>query len=76
MVQLMDANTAGGYPKPGKIIDADLPVLAQVPLGKPVRFQSCTFEETMAARDVQHLQSVKIRRLMTMAQERSRGEVN
>lgn len=75
VVQLMDANTAGGYPKLGKIIDADLPVLAQVPLGKPVRFQSCTVEEAMAAREVQHLLTDRIRRLMTMARDGCRGEM-
>ena len=75
VVQLMDANTAGGYPKLGKVIDADLPVLAQVPLGKPVRFQLCTVEEALAAREIQHRQTDRIRRLMTMAQDGCRGEL-
>ncbi len=75
VIQLMDANTAGGYPKLGKIIDADQSVLAQIPLGKSIRFQSCSIEEAMAARDRQHLQTENIRRLMTRAQEHSQGEI-
>ncbi|ASJ71919.1 biotin-dependent carboxyltransferase family protein [Granulosicoccus antarcticus] len=76
VVQLMDANTAGGYPKLGKIIDADLPVLAQIPLGETIRFQSCTIEEATTAQDRQHLQTESIRRLMTMAHGRCQREIN
>ncbi|MGQ7846802.1 biotin-dependent carboxyltransferase family protein [Granulosicoccus sp. 3-233] len=76
VVQLMDANTAGGYPKLGKIIDADLPVLAQVPLGKPVRFQACAVEDAVAAREAQQRQTDRIRCLMAMAREDYRGAMN
>ena len=67
VVQLKDANTAGGYPKLGKIIDPDLHILAQIPLGKTVRFELCTVQEAIAARDEQTLQADRIRRLMAAA---------
>lgn len=49
VVQFADANTAGGYPTLGVVIEADLPVLAQVPLGGTVRFARVSVPEAQAA---------------------------
>lgn len=38
VIQLNDANTCGGYPKLGVVIDADLPLLAQARLGTSIQF--------------------------------------
>jgi biotin-dependent carboxylase-like uncharacterized protein len=47
IVQLGDANTMGGYPKLGVVIEADLRRLAQTAFGACVRFVAC--DESMAA---------------------------
>ncbi len=47
IVQLSDANTMGGYPKLGLVIEADLRRLAQTALGASVRFVAC--DEAVAA---------------------------
>ena len=54
IIQLSDANTAGGYPKMGAVIDADLWRLAQARLGSRVRFAETDHAgaiEAMAAID-------------------------
>lgn len=38
IIQMAEANTCGGYPKMAHVIDADLPLLAQVPIGSALRF--------------------------------------
>ena len=57
IVLLADAQTIGGYPVIGHVIGADLPLLAQLRPGDPVRWQPCTIDEAHrawrdAARDV------------------------
>lgn len=49
IVQMADANTAGGYPRLASIIDADLWRLAQARIGARIRFQAVSFEEAVAA---------------------------
>lgn len=49
IIQLSDANTAGGYPKIGTVIEADLWRLAQAPLGSFVRFEEVSYEAAVAA---------------------------
>jgi allophanate hydrolase subunit 2 len=46
---MADAQTTGGYPKIGVVIEADLWRLAQVPLGALVRFKRVTPDEAAAA---------------------------
>jgi len=41
IVQLSEANTLGGYPRVGVIIQADLRHLAQAPVGSCIRFELC-----------------------------------
>ncbi|MEL7465957.1 MAG: biotin-dependent carboxyltransferase family protein [Pseudomonadota bacterium] len=49
IVQLAEANTCGGYPKLGVVIEADLGRLAQVRHGETVRFRAVTRGEAIAA---------------------------
>ncbi|MDT4825672.1 putative protein YbgK [compost metagenome] len=51
MIQLADANTSGGYPKIGHVIDADLALLAQAPIGSRVRFNAATQQQALAAQE-------------------------
>jgi biotin-dependent carboxylase-like uncharacterized protein len=44
-----DAQTAGGYPKIGAVITADLWLLAQARLNTTIRFVECTREEALEA---------------------------
>lgn len=53
IVQMVEANTAGGYPKLGVIIDVDLPLLAQCRPGRRVRFECVDWTAAMAARAAQ-----------------------
>lgn len=50
IIQLNDCNVSGGYPKLGVVIQPDLRVLAQVPLGGRVNFQRVGPDEALAAR--------------------------
>jgi allophanate hydrolase subunit 2 len=49
IIQLADGNSAGGYPKIGVVIEADLWRIAQAAPGNVLRFVSCTLEEAHAA---------------------------
>lgn len=49
IIQLSDANTAGGYPKIGVVIEPDLWRLAQARLGQHIRFVEVTLEEGVTA---------------------------
>jgi biotin-dependent carboxylase-like uncharacterized protein len=51
MIQMSDANTCGGYPKIGLVIGADLWRLAQVRLGRRIRFSEVSLAQALAARD-------------------------
>jgi biotin-dependent carboxylase-like uncharacterized protein len=49
IIQLADAFTAGGYPKIGTVIAADLWRVAQAPLGTALRFVRVDYEAALAA---------------------------
>jgi antagonist of KipI len=49
IVLLADAQTIGGYPVIGHVIAADLPLVAQLRPGDPVRWQPCTIDEAHRA---------------------------
>jgi 5-oxoprolinase (ATP-hydrolysing) subunit C len=53
IVLLADAQTTGGYPRIGVVIEADLWKLAQIQVGKTLQFKSCTQEEARLAREEQ-----------------------
>ncbi len=45
IVLMADHQTTGGYPRPGHVITADLPKLAQLRPGQPVRFAEVSIDE-------------------------------
>jgi 5-oxoprolinase (ATP-hydrolysing) subunit C len=49
IIQLSDANTAGGYPKIAAVIEADVWRLGQARLGTFVRFKEVTYEAAVEA---------------------------
>ncbi len=49
IIQLSDANTAGGYPKMATVIEADLWRLGQARLGSFLRFEEVSHEAAVAA---------------------------
>lgn len=49
IIQLSDANTAGGYPKIAGVIDADLWRLGQAPIGSRLRFVEASAADAIAA---------------------------
>ncbi|WP_409076565.1 biotin-dependent carboxyltransferase family protein (plasmid) [Pantoea sp. C3] len=48
IIQLADANTCGGYPKIGTIIESDLWKVAQCPVGCQLRFEFIGLDEAIA----------------------------
>jgi biotin-dependent carboxylase-like uncharacterized protein len=49
IIQLSDANTAGGYPKVATVIEADLWRLGQARLGSFIRFEEVTYDAAVDA---------------------------
>lgn len=49
IVQMADANTAGGYPRIACVIEADLWKLAQARIGSSIRFEQCSHADAIAA---------------------------
>ena len=49
IVQMSDANSAGGYPKIASVINADLPLLGQARLGGQIRFAQTDYTTAVAA---------------------------
>jgi antagonist of KipI len=46
---MADRQTAGGYPKIGHVISADLPIAGQLAPGDFIEFHVCTRQEAVAA---------------------------
>jgi allophanate hydrolase subunit 2 len=63
IIQLADSQTAGGYPKIGTIIEADLWRLGQAKLGASLRFVETTYLEALEAADSVHAYLDKVRNL-------------
>lgn len=63
VIQLADANSAGGYPKIGVVIDADLWRLGQLPPGSALRFTWCSLVEARAAEAATDIYLATLRRL-------------
>lgn len=61
IVQLSDANTAGGYPKLAAVIDADLWRLGQARAGIRVRFIDCAYREALQAKQALDAYMAKVR---------------
>ncbi|QEH96958.1 5-oxoprolinase subunit C family protein [Gluconobacter thailandicus] len=49
IIQMMDANTCGGYPKIATVIEPDLRLLGQTPVGRAVRFVTVSRDEAVTA---------------------------
>jgi 5-oxoprolinase (ATP-hydrolysing) subunit C len=64
IVQLADANTCGGYPKFATVIEADLGLLAQAPLGSRVRFAETDRGTAVAALREQAAWLSKLRKVL------------
>ncbi len=63
IIQLADGNSAGGYPKVGFVVEADLWRIAQAASGRRLRFVETSFEESRTAE--RHIESylTELRRL-------------
>lgn len=51
IIQVRDAQTSGGYPKIGTVIEADLWRLGQARLGSALRFVQVSYDDALAAHD-------------------------
>lgn len=51
-VLLPECQTTGGYPRIATVIPSDLPIVAQAPMGAPIRFEFVTLEQALAAERV------------------------
>lgn len=62
-VLLCECQTIGGYPRIGTVIDADLPRIAQAPMGAPLRFRMITLEQAdeIAARHAKDIAALSRR---------------
>ncbi|MEA9389272.1 biotin-dependent carboxyltransferase family protein [Acerihabitans sp. TG2] len=49
IIQMRDAQPSGGYPKFGTVIDADMWVLGQIPVGSLVRFIQVSYQQARVA---------------------------
>lgn len=49
IIQMRDAQPSGGYPKLGTVIDADMWLLGQVPVGRHVRFVEVDWQQATEA---------------------------
>lgn len=63
LIQLAEANSAGGYPKIGVVIEADLWRIGQLPPGATLRFVLCSLPEARAAEQVSDAYLASLRRL-------------
>ena len=60
---MADRQTAGGYPKIGYVISADLPLAGQLAPGDFIEFVLCTQQEAVAALIARERQLLRYRRL-------------
>lgn len=63
LIQLAEANSAGGYPKIGVVIEADLWRIGQLPPGGTLRFVWCSLAEARAAEKAAEAYLAALRRL-------------
>jgi 5-oxoprolinase (ATP-hydrolysing) subunit C len=63
LIQLAEANSAGGYPKIGVVIDVDLWRIGQLPPGGVLRFVWCSLAEARAAEQAAAAYLATLRRL-------------
>jgi len=71
IIQLSDANTAGGYPKIATVIEADLWRLGQARLGSRIRFVEVAYAEAVAAMQPVRAYLDRLARLAALHRSRS-----
>lgn len=64
IIQMAEANTCGGYPKIANVIDADLSLLAQAPVGSNLRFLEIDLAEAINAQKQQDLELNELERTL------------
>jgi biotin-dependent carboxylase-like uncharacterized protein len=72
IIQLSDANTAGGYPKIAGVVEADLWRLAQARIGSCIRFVDTTYDDAVAAMAPVDAYLAQIRRVVELYRQRPR----
>lgn len=73
IVQMCDAQTAGGYPKIATVIEADLWRLGQARLGSKLRFVETSYGDAVAALDEVRAYLDELRRLAALYRARARA---
>ncbi len=66
IIQMSDANTAGGYPKMAGIIDSDLWRLGQARIGSRIRFVQATVQEALEVEQAIDVYFADIRRTLPL----------
>ncbi len=70
IVQMVEANTCGGYAKLGVIIDADLRLLAQMRSGEELKFRPVGWQEAASATRALDRQFVSLRTSLEIMRQR------
>jgi 5-oxoprolinase (ATP-hydrolysing) subunit C len=73
IVQMRDAQPSGGYPKIGVVIEADLWRLGQAPIGSRIRFRQTSWDEAIAAGELNARWLTEARRLADLHRGRTRS---
>jgi biotin-dependent carboxylase-like uncharacterized protein len=73
IVQMRDAQPSGGYPKIGVVIEADLWRLGQAPIGSRIRFMQTSWDEAIAAGELNARWLTEARRLADLHRGRTRN---
>ena len=72
IIQLSDANTAGGYPKIATVIEADLWRLGQARLGSSIRFVEIRYADAVKALEPNQAYLAQLRRLVDLNRDLQR----
>lgn len=66
IIQMAEANTCGGYPKIANVIEADLSLLAQAPVGSKLRFLEIDLAVAINAQKQQELELDELERELAL----------
>ncbi|SEC93275.1 biotin-dependent carboxylase uncharacterized domain-containing protein [Rhizobiales bacterium GAS191] len=72
IVQMRDAQPSGGYPKIATVIEADFWRLGQAPIGSRIRFVEASWDEAVAALEVNERWIAEARRLVDLYRAKKR----
>ncbi|MGY4286986.1 biotin-dependent carboxylase-like uncharacterized protein [Bradyrhizobium sp. LM2.7] len=73
IVQMRDAQPSGGYPKIGVVIEADLWRLGQAPIGSRIRFMQTSWDDAIAAGELNARWLTEARHLADLHRGRTRS---